>query len=47
MTLSLFSGVGLFLSYMYIGKYFIPVVSASVFLFEPIVATMLIFIFSV
>lgn len=47
MILSLFSGLGLFLSYMYIGKYFIPVVSASIFLFEPIVATMLIFIFSV
>ncbi len=32
---------------MYVGKFFEPVVSASVLLFEPIIATIFIFVFGI
>lgn len=47
LTLALFSGLGLFLSYIYIAKFFEPIVSASAFLFEPIIATILIYMFNI
>jgi hypothetical protein len=47
LLLSLLCGAGLFISYMYVGKFFEPIVSASVLLFEPILATILIFIFKI
>ena len=42
--LSFICGFGLFISYMYLEKFFEPFVSSSVFLFEPILATLFIFV---
>ncbi|KAL4426749.1 hypothetical protein ABPG74_006527 [Tetrahymena malaccensis] len=47
LAIALFSGLGLFLSYIYISKFFEPIVSASAYLFEPIVATILIYMFNI
>jgi hypothetical protein len=45
--LSFFCGFGLVISYLFVYKFFEPVVSASVFLFEPVISTILIYIFNV
>lgn len=45
--IALFSGIGLYLSYIYIARFFEPIVSASALLFEPIIATILIYFFNI
>lgn len=47
LILALVSGLTLIISYIYIAKFFQPIVSAGAYLFEPIIATIFIYVFSI